>query len=414
MPKTSKIYLDNAATTKIDKKVFEAMEPYLQEDFGNASSLHYFGEKAHEAISKARNQVADFLGCSALEVFFTGSATESDNLAIFGVVRLAKKKGIVKPHIITCSIEHPAVLEPIKHLEKNGEIEATYLPVDKEGIINIHELAENIRENTVLVSIMYANNEIGTIEPIAHIAQLIGNLRNAQSKNLNFKQSQNANFQNSKQYPIFHCDAVQAANYLDCNVEKLGVDLLTLSAHKIYGPKGVGVLYKKNGIDIEPFVLGGHQERGLRAGTENVPAIVGMGAAVEQIQHEKRQAASLLKLRDKLLEGILKTIPHTHLNGSRKNRLPNNVNISFEGAEGESILMALNEKGVAVSTGSACSSGNLTPSHVLMALGIGVERAHSAIRFTLGKYNTEKEIDYVLKVLPDIIYRLRKISGRFS
>ncbi len=419
-----KIYLDNAATTRIDKKVFEAMLPYLKQDFGNPSSLHWFGEKAHNAINKARGQVADFLGCNFLEIFFTGSATESENLAILGVVKKAlrqspsavrastelsrmssgpncsgqaKEKGITKPHIITSAIEHPAVLEPIKYLEKIGEIEATYLPVGKEGIVKVEDVERNIKENTVLVSIMYANNEIGTIQPISKIGTILEKFK----------------VQSSKFKVIFHTDAVQAANYLDCNVNNLGVDLLTLSGHKIYGPKGIGILYKRKGIELEPIIFGGHQEKGVRPGTENTAAIAGIGQAIAEILNQNSEARKTQSLRDKLIDGVFKNIPKTYLNGSRENRLPNNANISFDGVEGESILMALNEKGIAVSTGSACASGSLEPSYVLMALGIGVERAHSSIRFTLGKYNTGKEIDYVLKVLPEIVERLRKISGRF-
>ena len=380
-----RIYLDNSATTKIDKK---------DKNFGNASSLHWFGEKSYEAINKARGQVADFLGCNILEVYFTGSATVSDNLAILGVVRKALRQAQGRPHIITSQIEHPAVLEPIKHLEKTGEIEATYLAVGKEGVVKVEDVQKAIKENTVLVSIMYANNEIGAIQPIAEIAKIIKSfkLRVSSSKIL------------------FHTDAVQAANYLDCNVNNIGVDLLTLSGHKIYGPKGIGVLYKRKGVEIEPIIFGGHQERGVWPGTENITAIAGMGAAIAEILNSKFQILKIEKLRNKLLDGILKSIPNTFLNGFRENRLPNNANISFSGVEGESILMALNEKEVAVSTGSACASGSLEPSYVLMALGIGVERAHSSIRFTLGKYNTEKEIDYVLKILPGIIERLRSIS----
>ncbi|MEK7104120.1 MAG: cysteine desulfurase family protein [Patescibacteria group bacterium] len=388
-----KIYLDNAATTMIDKKVFSVMEPYLKEDFGNASSLHWFGEKGYEAINKARNQAADFLGCNILEVFFTGSATISDNLAILGVIRKALRQAQGKPHIITSAIEHPAVLETIKHLEKIGEIEATYLPVGKEGVVRAEDVEKNLKENTVLVSIMYANNEIGTVQPIAEIGRLL------QTTNYKLK---------TKIY--FHTDAVQAANYLDCNVDKLGVDLLTLSGHKIYGPKGIGVLYKRKGVEIEPIIFGGHQEKGIWPGTENTAGIVGVGEALKNVQRSTAYVQQVEKLRNKLLGGILNSITGTSLNGSRENRLPNNANISFSAVEGESILMALNEKGVAVSTGSACASGSLEPSYVLMALGAGIERAHSSIRFSLGKYNTEKEIDYVLKVLPEIIGRLRKIS----
>jgi len=407
----AKVYLDYAATTPLAKEVAKAMAPYLKQGFGNASSLHQWGRKAREAVETSRQQLSEFLNCSLTEVFFTGSATEADNLAIFGVIRatLRQAQGKLqnfKPHIIISSIEHPAVLEPVKHLEKAGEIEATYLPVGKEGIVKVADLEKAIKPpirkpsvsngagNTVLVSIMYANNEIGTIQPIAEIGKII-------------HQSPIANHQSPV---IFHCDAVQAANYLDCDVQKLGCDLLTLSAHKIYGPKGVGVLYVKKGTPVEPIIFGGHQENGLRPGTENVAGIVGFGAAAAAISNLKSQIANIAKLRDKLSNGILKNIPGTALNGSRENRLPNNANISFQGVEGESILMALDQKGIAVSTGSACASGSLEPSHVLMALHNSPIKAHGSIRFTLGRYTTASEIDYVLKVLPEVIEKLRKIS----
>jgi len=389
-----KIYLDYAATTPLDRGVLKAMLPYLGQRYGNASSLHNFGQEAREAVEGARYQAAKFLNCSITEIFFTGSATEADNLAILGVIKNSKlETRNSKPHIITSVIEHPAVLEPIKRLEKLGEIEATYLPVGKEGIVKVEDVEKAIKPNTILVSIMYANNEIGTIQPISDI----GNWLKSKIKN-------------QKSKIVFHTDAVQAANYLDCDVKKLGVDLLTLSGHKIYGPKGVGVLYVKKGTTIEPILFGGHQENSLRPGTENVAAIVGFGAAIEQTKNEKLKIKNLEKLRDKLLDGILKTIPKTSLNGSRENRLPNNANISFSGVEGESILMALDQKGVAVSTGSACASGSLEPSHVLMALGLSHQQAHGSIRFTLGRYTTKDEINHVLKVLPELIQRLRKIS----
>lgn len=387
-----KIYLDNSATTKIDKDVLKVILPCLENKYGNPSSLHYFGQEAYDILNKAKSQAADFLNCGILEVFFTGSATVSDNLAILGVVKVAQRNGIAKPHIITSVIEHPAVLEPIKYLERIGDIEATYLEIYKEGFVKSEDIKKNLKENTVLISVMYANNEIGTIQPIEEIGKII------------------KEFRGQKKYPLFHTDAVQGANYLDCRVDKLKVDLLTLSGHKIYGPKGVGVLYKRKSVEIEPIIFGGHQESGVWPGTENLAVIAGMGGALKRIGDYKSQTAKIEKLRNKLIDGILKTIPKTVLNGSKENRLPNNANISFEGIEGESILMALNEKGVAVSTGSACASGSLNPSYVLMALGFGVERAHSSIRFTLGKNNTDGEIDYVLKVLPGIIEKLRKIS----
>ncbi len=384
------IYLDYAATTPESPEVMRAMRPYFEKHYGNASSLHQFGQQAREAVEIARQNIAKFLNCSTAEVFFTGSATEADNLAILGVARSSKLKvQSAKLHVITTQIEHPAVLEPIKYLEKLGEVEATYLPVSREGLVKVEDVAKAIKPNTILVSIMYANNEIGAIQPIAEIGKAI--------KAVNQK-------------IIFHTDAVQAVNYLDCDTQKLAVDLLTLSGHKVYGPKGVGILYVKKGVALEPMMFGGHQEQGLRPGTENVAAIVGLGEAIQQVQSSKFKVKSLEKLRDKLLDGILKTVPKTSLNGSRNDRLPNNANISFAGVEGESILMALDQKGIAVSTGSACASGSLEPSHVLMALGLSHQGAHGSIRFTLGKYTTEYEIDYVLKILPEVIKRLRAIS----
>jgi len=377
------VYLDYAATTPQSPEATKAMRPYFEKHYGNASSLHQFGQRAREAVEASRQNIAKFLNCSMAEVFFTGSATEADNLAILGVIKSSKL------HIITTAIEHPAVLEPIKRLEKLGEIEVTYLPVSRDGLVKVEDIEKAIRPNTVLVSIMYANNEIGVVQPIVEIGKVI---------------------KATDQKIIFHTDAVQAVNYLDCDVQKLGVDLLTLSGHKIYGPKGVGALYVKKGAALEPIMFGGHQEQGLRPSTENVAAIAGLGAAIATISNRKSQIANIKKLRDKLLDGILKNIPKTSLNGSADNRLPNNVNISFSGVEGESILMALDQKGVCVSTGSACASGSLQPSHVLMALGLSHQQAHGSIRFSLGKYTTKEEIDYVLKVLPDIIKRLRAIS----
>jgi cysteine desulfurase len=403
--KTKKIYLDYAATTPIDPKVLRVMLPYLKNEFGNPSSIHSVGQKAQEAIDKAREQVSRFLNCSPSEIVFTGSATEANNLAIFGVVKAAKKQEI-KPHIITSQIEHHAVLEPCHQLEKEG-VEVTYLPVTKEGLVRVSDITKAIKSNTVLISIMYANNEIGTIQPIAEIANVIRNFRNPKSEIRNPKQIPN----HKSQFPIFHTDAVQAINYLDCDVKKLGVDLLTLSGHKIYGPKGVGALYVKEKTPIEPLIYGGGQEEGMRSGTENVAGIVGLGAAIAEIKNQKSKIKNIEKLRDKLIDGILKNIPGAKLNGSKIHRLPNNVNVSIPGAEGESMVIALDQQGIAVSTGSACSSRSLEPSHVLLALGLNSEQAHCSLRLTLGRYTTEKEIDYVLRILPVVVNRLRKISG---
>jgi len=401
MKKNKRIYLDYAATTPLAPETLKEMLPYLKKDFGNSSSIHWFGQKAQEGLDKARERVSQFLNCSFSEVIFTGSATEANNLVIFGVVKdyqvKAHRKGKIKPHIITTKIEHHAVLEPCRELEKEG-VEITYLPVDKEGLIKISDLEKAIKENTLLVSIMYANNEIGTIQPIAEIGKLIKKL------NLRYKLR-------APSYKIyFHTDAVQAVNYLDCDVKKLGVDLLTLSAHKIYGPKGVGALYIKSGTPINPLIYGGGHEGGLRSGTENVAGIVGLGAAIAQVSSFKFQVSRISKLRNKLIDGILKKISGTKLNGSREKRLANNVNISITGAEGESMVIALDQEGIAVSTGSACSSRSLEPSHVLLALGLSPKEAHGSLRLTLGRYTTEKEVDRVLEVLPKVVQMLRKIS----
>lgn len=375
------IYLDYAATTPINREVLKAMRPYLKKDFGNPSSIHGFGQKALAAVDGARQKVADFLGCLSQEIVFTGSATEANNLAIFGLV---KKGG----HIITSGIEHHALFEPCQVLEKQG-VEVTYLPVDRQGLVKISDVGKAIKQNTVLVSIMYANNEIGTIQPIAEIAKIL------------------------KPKIYFHTDAVQAVNYLDCGVKKLGVDLLTMSSHKIYGPKGVGVLYVKKGTPLSPLIYGGDQENGLRSGTENVAGIVGLAAAIEGVQDPKIKIQSIKtrQLRDKLIKTVLKFIPDSRLNGSEVSRLSNNINFSFAGAEGEAIVIALDQKGIAVSTGSACSSKTLKPSHVLLALGLSEEQADCSLRISLGRNTTGEEISRFLKVLPGIVGRLRKISG---
>jgi cysteine desulfurase len=396
-----KIYLDYAATTPVDEAVFEAMKPYFCEKYGNASSAHFFGREARKAVEKARKQVADFLGCEPKEIIFTSCATESNNLALKGVVKAVNRKHLTankKVHIITSSIEHHCVLHACEALEKDGLAEVTYLPVNQEGIVEVESVEKAIKDNTILISIMYANNEIGAIQPIQEIGKVIKKINESKVQNLI-----------SKIY--FHVDAVQAINYLDCNVEKLGVDLLSLSAHKFYGPKGVGALYIKKGTPVARIQDGGEQEFKLRAGTLNVPGIVGLGEAISRIKNQESRIKKILELRDKLVDGVLEKIPNSKLNGSREKRLPNNANFSFPGAEGEAILLALDMEGVAVSTGSACASENLNPSHVLTALGLGPEEAHSSIRMTLGKYTTESDVDYVLEILPKGVERLRKISG---
>ena len=379
-----KIYLDHAATTPLDPQVLKAMLPYLKEKYGNPSSLYQKGIESKEAVNGARKKVAKVLGGHEEEIIFCGSGTESDNLALRGTARAYKKKG---NHIITTQIEHHAVLNTAHALEKKG-YEVTYLKVDKEGLVNPADLEKAIKKETILVSIMYANNEIGTIEPIAEIGKI------TQEKGI-----------------IFHTDACQAAGALPLDVHRLKVDLFTLNGSKIYGPKGTGVLYIRQGVKIDPIITGGSQERNLRAGTENVAGIVGLAKALE-IAETKRKIESrrLINLRDYLIKGILAKIPRVILNGSQDKRLPNNINVSILDVEGESLILYLDKYGIQTSTGSACTSVNLEPSHVLLALGLPYEYAHGSLRLTLGKNTAKKDLDYVLKVLPQIVKKLREIS----
>lgn len=400
MPKP--IYLDYAATTPVDPKVLKAMLPYLKEEYGNPSSIYSLGQKARAAIEDARKKLADFLNCGSEEIIFCGSATEANNLAIFGFLKPFLSKG-KRHHIITSQIEHHAVLEPYKELEDQG-VAVTCLPVNKEGLVSVSDVQNAITPDTILISIMYANNEIGTIQPIAEIGKIIEGKGKEIGKKI-----------------FFHTDAVQAANYLDCNVEKLGVDLLTLSAHKIYGPKGIGALYARKGVPIVPIIYGGGQENNLRSGTENVAGIVGFGEAISNINPDAQRGRgsgrsvgeikNIERLRDKLIDTVLKNIPDSKLSGSKEKRLPNNANFSFRGAEGEAIVIALDQEGIAVSTGSACSSKSLEPSHVLTALGLSEEEAHTSLRISLGRFTTEAEINKFLKILPPLIEKLRTISG---
>ena len=392
--KKKEIYLDNSATTSVDPAVFKKMQPYFYQEYGNPSSIHKLGERARQAIEKAREQVANFLNCLPQEIYFTAGATESNNWLIYGVIDKIREENSIKPHIIISAFEHKSVIEPAKYLEKNGLAELTLLPVSKDGLVELAILKKAIKGNTRLISIMYANNEIGTIQPIKEIGKLI--------KEIN---------QSRKQKIVFHTDAVQAINYLDCNVDSLGIDALSLSGHKIYGPKGVGILYLRKGIQINPLIQGGGQERKMRSGTENLAGIVGLGEVIKKVKSLDSNQ-SIKKLRNKLITGILKDIPNSEVNGSMENRLPNNAHISFKGAEGESIVMALSQKNVFVSTASACASHSLEPSYVLIALGLTPEQAHCSVRFSLGRLTNEQEIRYVLKVLPDIIKKLRKISGK--
>ena len=409
--KRCRVYLDYAATTPIDSKVLKTMEPYLKDKYGNPSSIHSFGQEARQAIEIGREKVAKFLNCKFSEIIFTGSATESDNLAIRGLIKSlqrAKRAG-EKTHIITTAIEHKAVLETCKDLALNpaeqDRVKVTYLPVGLDGIINLDDLEAEIIPETDLVSIMYANNETGSVQPIRKIGQII------------------AKINKNKEHKIyFHTDAAQAANWFKLDVDDLGVDLLTLSGHKIYGPKGVGVLYVREGVPISSLITGGSHELGMRAGTENTAAIVGLAAAIAEISPSQifsknlggqaQISKKIEKLRAKLVKGVLK-ISGSKLNGpiKKEDRLPNIVNFSFKGAEGEGLVIGLDQESIAVSTGSACTSRELKPSHVLVAMGLSEPEAHSSLRVSLGKYTTENEINYFLRALPKVIKRLRKISG---
>ncbi len=391
-----KIYLDYAATTPLEPYVFAQMKPYFLKDFGNAFSLHSFGRAAQLGIEKARKITADFLNCQPEEIIFTSGATEANNAVIknFGSVFFREKIGAL-PHIIVSQIEHECVLAAAQALEREKKAQVTYLPVNREGLVELMSLEKALKPETVLVSLMYANNEIGTIQPIVALGEFLKKINQTRQNKI-----------------YFHTDAVQAVNYLECDVKKLGVDYLTLSAHKFYGPKGVGALFIKSGAPFNRFLDGGEQEFKKRAGTHNCPGIVGLGAALEIVKKEKAKIKKVEILRDKLIKGVLKNIPYTFLNGSQKQRLPNNANFCFEGAEGEALVMALDLAGVAISTGSACASHSLEPSHVLLAIGLEPLQAHSSVRFSLGRFTTEKDIDRVLKLLPPIVANLRNISGR--
>lgn len=392
-----RIYLDHAATTYTDKRVLRAMEPYFTKNFGNASAIYEEGRMAKKTLEEARKNIASLIFCSPDEIIFTGGGTESNNLAIKGLIFnyiLTENK---KPHIITSNIEHHSVLHLIEHLEKTGEIEATYIKVKQNGIVDPRDIQNALKENTILVSIMYANNEIGTIQPISEIAKIIRNFRHPTSKDYS--------------YPYFHTDACQAAEYLDMNVQKLGIDLMTVNGSKIYGPKGVGFLYIKKGVKLSPNTYGGGQESGIRPGTENISGIVGLNEAFKIAQKEKdKESKKLTALRDYFIKKLNEKIPNIILNGDPNLRLPNNANISILGIEGESALLYLDEKGISIATGSACTSNSLDPSHVIMALGRPYEYAHGSLRFSLGKITTKKDLDYVLKVLPPIVKKLRELS----
>ena len=393
--KKKEIYLDNAATTPVDSAVLKKMQPYFNEKYGNASSVHSAGDLARNGMEKARQQIATFLNCLSEEIYFTSGATESDNWIIQGIIEKANDNDFKKPHIIISVLEHKAILEPVLILEKKGLVEVTLLKVSNDGLIDTEEVLKEIKKNTVLISIMYANSEIGTIQPIKQIGQLI--------KEVNVKRENKI---------VFHTDAVQAINYLNCNVEYLNVDALSLSGHKIYGPKGIGALYLKKGIEIGSLLKGGGHERGLRSGTENIPGIVGLGEAINLVIKKQKDNIKIKTLRNKLITGIIKDIPNVQLNGSLEYRLPNNIHFSFTGIEGEGLLIELSEQNIYVSTGSACASHSLKSSHVLLAIGLSDEESHASVRFTLGRQTSSNDIDYVLKILVKAVNRLRKISGK--
>lgn len=382
--KSVNIYVDNAATTKMSRAAIDAMLPYLDTHYGNPSSLHKAGQAAAEALYRAREQISALLGCNPRELYFTSGGSESDNHAIMSAAALGLKKN--KKHIVSTAFEHHAVLHTLERLKKQG-YEITLLDVHENGIVSAEEVKAAIREDTCLVTIMYANNEIGTIQPIAEIGEVC-----------------------RKKGVLFHTDAVQAAAHIPINVERQNIDMLSLSAHKFHGPKGVGALYARRGIALTNLIEGGAQERGKRAGTENISGIVGMAAAfAEKCADMDKDTKKLSALRDRIISGLL-TIPHSILNGDANERLPGNVSICFEGIEGESLLLLLDERGIAASSGSACTSGSLEPSHVLLAIGRPHEIAHGSLRISLSAENTEKEADYIIKNVSEIVDLLRQIS----
>lgn len=378
------IYLDNAGTTRVDDSVVNAMLPYFTEEYGNASSLHYVGQSAKEKLEQARAEIAQCISAKPNEIYFTSGGSESDNWALISIAKFGAMKG--KKHIISSEIEHHAILHTLKKLKKDG-YDITYLPVDGSGFISLDDLKNAIRPDTCLVTIMFANNEIGTIEPIKEIGAI------CREKGV-----------------IFHTDAVQAVGHIKVDVNEMNIDMLSISAHKFHGPKGVGALYCKKGIPLFPLIEGGTQESNKRAGTENLASIIGFATALKLAINELDTTSEKeIALRDKLING-LSEIPHSILNGDKKNRLPNNVNMCFEGIEGESLLLLLADKGICASSGSACTSGSLDPSHVLLAIGRPHEVAHGSLRLSLSKYNTEQEIDTVIKEVKDVVEYLRKIS----
>lgn len=407
VPPLGLVYFDHAAACPLDPRVFEAMKPFFTDFFGNPSSIYQFAQKAHHALLSAREKIASIIECQPREIIFTSGGTESNNLFIQGLAQAAFDLKLPGRHIISTKIEHESVLKPLQYLESHG-FELTYLPVGQSGIVDPVDFKKALREDTLLVTIMYANNEIGTIQPIAEIAEIIAQFRAARtSAKISDSHVPHATYR----IPFFHTDACQAAPYLDISAKTLGVDAMTLSGSKIYGPKGAGALFLREGIPLNPQMRGGGQEYRKRSGTENVPAIVGFAKALELVADERAEESKrLLPLREKLIDGILQTIPDARCNGDREKRLPNNVNVSFKGLEGEAILLRLDMLGIAASAGSACTSGTLEPSHVIQALGLPDEFTHSATRFTLGHGTDEHDIDFLLKNLPFIVKELRETS----
>ncbi|MCC6502233.1 MAG: cysteine desulfurase NifS [Deltaproteobacteria bacterium] len=384
----NRIYFDHNATTPVLDEVFDAMVPFLKDQWGNPSSIHWAGRGTRKAVEDARESVSALLNCTPIELIFTSSGTEGDNHAIKGLAYAQKNKG---NHIITTKVEHPAVLSTCKHLQKEG-FEVTYLDVDKDGLISLDELKAAITPKTILISVMYANNETGVLFPIKEIGQI------AKEKGV-----------------AFHTDAVQAAGKIKIDVADLNVDLMTISGHKLYAPKGVGALFIKRGTRLVPLVHGGHQERNRRGGTENVAGIVAMGKASGiAIRDMEKETEHLKTLKERLEKGMTERVPHIKINGHPDKRLPNTANISFEFVEGESLLLNLDMKGIAASSGSACTSGSLEPSHVLVSMGLTHELSHGSVRFSLGKSNTVQEIDYLLEIMPPIVERMRSMSPLYA
>lgn len=379
------VYADNAATTRVDPRVLEKMLPFFSESYGNASTLYKLGQVSHAALEEARKNVAAVIGVKPSEIFFTGSGTESDNMALRGMMHSRQAKG--RRHLITTTFEHPAVLQTARALEKEG-FRVTYLPVDLTGTVDLKALEDAICEDTALVSIMAANNEIGTIQPIAEIGRI------CRSKGV-----------------TFHTDAVQAYGHMPIDVSEMNIDILSLSAHKICGPKGVGAIYIRSGLMLEPVITGGGQEKNRRSGTENVAGIVGLGEAARiKLEGMEQENARLRKMQRRLIDGVLSAIPESTLTGHPENRLPGSCSFTFTAVEGESLVLLLDMKGICASTGSACSTGSLDPSHVLMAIGLSHETAHGSLRISLGEFNTEEDVDYILQELPGVIARLREMS----